>query len=84
MAIVQPETTGAEGERPAYEDSDWESLVYKRWFWGYMNRGDTEKKLYYEGNMGDFVVRLNANKDLVMSLWYVPLNVCFCASCMIR
>lgn len=74
--IVITEETSTDEEMPAYEDSDWDSLAYKRWFWGYMNRGDTEKKLYNEGNMGDFIIRLNASKHLVMSLWYVPIEFC--------
>ena len=64
-----PEHTQNEEEKSAYEDANWESLVQSKWFWGYMNRGDTEKKLYTEGKMGDFIIRLNSNQQLVMSVW---------------
>ena len=46
-----------------------------KWFWGYMNRGDSEKKLYNEGKIGDFIVRLNSDRQLVISLWYAHMRV---------
>lgn len=58
-------------EETTFDDSDWEILAEKKWFWGFMNRGDCEKKLYNEGEIGDFIVRLNFRQQLVMSLWYV-------------
>lgn len=71
---IPPEGDKGLEETSAYEESDWDFLVQMTWFWGFMNRGDCEKKLYNEGELGDFVVRLNANQQLVMSLWYVNNN----------
>ena len=68
---VPPEEVDSVVEDSAYTESDWETLVQSMWFWGYMNRGDCEVKLYNEGKMGDFVVRINSNEQLAMSLWYV-------------
>lgn len=56
-------------ESSGYEDSDWDTLAKYKWFWGFMNRGDCEIKLYNEGEMGNFVVRLNSNQRLILSLW---------------
>jgi hypothetical protein len=56
-------------EQTAFEDSDWDILAQKKWFWGFMNRGDCERKLYSEGKMGDFIIRLNSKQQLIMSLW---------------
>ena len=64
-----PEETESIEDTSAYDESDWDSLVQWMWFWGFMNRGDCEKKLYNDGEIGDFVIRLNANQQLVMSLW---------------
>ena len=66
---VAPEETSTTDVKSAYDESDWDDLVQLVWFWGYMNRGDCERKLYNEGSMGDFVVRLNSNQQLVVSLW---------------
>ena len=66
-----PEEAESIEDMSAYEEADWELYVQHMWFWGFMNRGDCEKKLYNEGETGDFVIRLNANQQLVMSLWYV-------------
>jgi hypothetical protein len=60
-------------EQTAFEDSDWDILAQKKWFWGFMNRGDCERKLYSEGKMGDFIIRLNSKQQLIMSLWYIRM-----------
>ena len=74
-------------ERSGYEESDWNSLVQYKWFWGYMSRGDCEIKLYNEGKIGDFVIRINSNGQLIMSLWlvypctHVCMSVCSYLEC---
>ena len=67
---VPPEASDSVAEDSAYQESDWESLVKRKWFWGSMNRGNCEIKLYNEGKMGDFILRLNSTQKLVMSFWY--------------
>ena len=39
------------------------------WFWGWMSREYCEKKLRTEGEVGHFVVRINAKGEYVMSFW---------------
>ena len=70
MFHTPPEETNTTKEESAYNERDWETLVNYIWFWGYLNRGDCERKLYSEGRIGDFIVRLNSNQQLVISLWY--------------
>ena len=53
------------------EEGDPEELDNYAWFWGCMSRQDCEKKLQSEGKVGNFVVRINANGNYIMSFWYV-------------
>ena len=50
---------------------DPEELENYRWFWSCMSRQECEKKLKSEGKVGNFVIRINANGDYIMSFWYV-------------
>ncbi len=51
------------------EDRESEELENYKWFWGHMNRSDCERRLHMEGEVGNFVVRINADGNLVFSLW---------------
>ena len=53
------------------EEGDPEELDNYGWFWGCMSRQDCEKKLQSEGKVGNFVVRINASGNYIMSFWYV-------------
>ena len=48
-----------------------EELDNYGWFWGCMTRQECEKKLQSEGKVGNFVVRINASGNYIMSFWYV-------------
>jgi len=50
---------------------DPEELENYRWFWGCMSRQECENKLKSEGKVGNFVIRINASGDFIMSFWYV-------------
>ena len=39
-----------------------------------MSRQDCEKKLKEEGDIGNFVIRINANGRYILSLWWVYLE----------
>ena len=66
------------------EEGDPEELDNYGWFWGCMSRQDCEKKLQSEGKVGNFVVRINASGNYIMSFWYVwemalaTMNMVFC------
>ena len=51
------------------EVGDPEELENYRWFWGSMSRRDCEDRLRVEGEVGNFVVRINATGNYVMSFW---------------
>jgi hypothetical protein len=40
-----------------------------KWFWGTMSRQECEDKLKEKGEIGNFVVRVNANGHHIMSFW---------------
>lgn len=42
-----------------------------KWFWGTMSRQDCEDELKERGEIGNFVVRVNANGHHIMSFWRV-------------
>ncbi|CAI8022104.1 hypothetical protein GBAR_LOCUS13007 [Geodia barretti] len=46
-----------------------EELENYKWFWGEMNRADSETKMRAEGEVGNFAIRLNANGHYVMTFW---------------
>lgn len=46
-----------------------EELNNYTWYWGSMKRPECEKKLQEEGLVGNFVVRLNARGEYIMSFW---------------
>lgn len=50
-------------------DLDSEELCNYQWFWGPMGRADCENRLTQTGKCGNFVVRVNASGDFVMSFW---------------
>ena len=51
------------------DTSDTQQLEGYLWFWGWMSREDCEKRLRAEGEVGHFVVRINAMGEYVMSFW---------------
>ena len=61
------DTSGIAHLGPIDESSTQELEGYP-WFWGWMSREDCERRLHAEGEVGNFVVRINAMGDYVMSL----------------
>ena len=51
------------------EEGNPEELENYKWFWGHMNRKDCEEQLRAEGNVGNFVIRVNATGNYIMSFW---------------
>ena len=51
------------------EEGNPEELENYKWFWGHMNRKDCEEQLRAEGNIGNFVIRVNATGNYIMSFW---------------
>ncbi len=51
------------------KDRESKELEKYKWFWGHMNRSECERRLHMEGEVGNFVVRINADGNLVFSLW---------------
>ena len=51
------------------EEGNPEELENYKWFWGHMNRKDCEEQLRAEGNVGNFVIRVDATGHYIMSLW---------------
>ena len=49
--------------------SSTQELEEHPWFWGWMSREDCERRLETEGEVGNFVVRINAMGDYIMSFW---------------
>ena len=46
-----------------------EELDNYKWFWGNMNRADSEAKMKAEGKIGNFAIRVNATGSYVMTFW---------------
>ena len=46
-----------------------EELDNYQWFWGDMNRADSEVKMKAEGEVGNFAIRVNASGHYVMTFW---------------
>jgi hypothetical protein len=46
-----------------------EELDNYKWFWGEMNRADSETMMRAEGEVGNFAIRVNANGHYVMTFW---------------
>ena len=56
-----------------------EELDNYEWFWGDMNRVDSEARIKEEGEVGNFAIRVNANGHFVMTFWLVLYHiVCVC------
>ena len=46
-----------------------EELDNNLWFWGDMNRTDSETRMKAEGEIGNFAIRVNATGHFVMTFW---------------
>ena len=46
-----------------------EELENYLWFWGAMNRADSEAKMREVGEIGNFAIRINASGRFVMTFW---------------
>ena len=58
----------SEADLGPLDGSSTQQLEEYPWVWGWMSREDCERKLHAEGEVGNFVVRINAMGDYVMSL----------------
>jgi hypothetical protein len=46
-----------------------EELDNYQWYWGHMNRVDSEARMKAEGSVGNFAIRVNASGHFVMTFW---------------
>lgn len=46
-----------------------EELDDYTWFWGHMNRAESEAKMKKVGVVGNFAIRINATGCYIMTFW---------------